>query len=85
MQLEFLQWVTLYHGVLTNLYGEDRDAAVQAMDNDAEFDRWMAAYERKMAAERSAASRPRGAGGAQAPRGKVSKEEFLNRMGAVHE
>jgi hypothetical protein len=39
--------VTLYHGVLANLYGDDREEAVAVMDNDNKFDKWLIAFERK--------------------------------------
>lgn len=49
--MEFLHWITLYHGVVNNLYGKDRSEALEAMKDDEEFDRWMAAYETKKAVE----------------------------------
>jgi hypothetical protein len=42
--------VTLYHGVMNNLLGEDRAKALKVIDDDEAFDRWLAEYHAKQEA-----------------------------------
>jgi hypothetical protein len=68
-----------YHGVLANLHGPDRDDAVKAMDDDAEFDRWSREYEQKVQDQMAKAQGKRSGGGLR-----ISQEEYLARYAKVH-
>jgi hypothetical protein len=87
MQLEFLQWITVYHNISSNLYGGDRAEALAVMDNDHAFDKWLASYDRKKSEELAAAERGANTAGGRSGKGraKVSKDEFLKRMGTEKE
>lgn len=54
-----MNWIMVYNGAITNLYGEDRDEAIEAMDDDEKFDAWRVRFERKRARETSKAKGPR--------------------------
>lgn len=72
--MTFMHWVTLYNNITTNLIGEDRDEAIAAMANDADFDRWLVRYERKNA------SKSRKSGGGFT----MDAEEAAVRFGTVY-
>ena len=83
--MEFLHWVTLYHGVINNLFGRDRQDAIKAMQDDADFDRWIVQYETKRASEDRGESNPSTpTGRSPGPRGKVamSKEAYIKKFKA---
>lgn len=45
--------------MLSELYGQDREEALEVLDNDAEFDRWLEAFqERKRREARSGPAAP---------------------------
>jgi hypothetical protein len=73
VQDEFFYWITLYYGVMANLFGEDKDDAVEAMDNDSEFDKWLESYQKKQQRQLRGSNTPSS--------GKtISKEAVLARM-----
>lgn len=60
--------MTLYDGVLSNVFGNDRKDAISVIDDDVRFDRWLEAYESKQ-------SQPQGSGGTvSAPKEKILKQ-----------
>jgi hypothetical protein len=76
--MELLYWITLYYGVLNNLFGEERQAAVAVIDDDAAFDRWLVEFERQKANQAAEAARRQNGGQNNKPRMKVmSKERFI--------
>jgi len=76
----FFHWVTLYHGILTNLYGEDRDDALAVIDDDVAFDRWLANYNMKQAqASKTKPGSKRGGGS------RISADEYEKRYAKVHD
>lgn len=75
-----------YHNVTANLTGVDRDDALEAMDDDHDFDAWMIAFDKKRARmEAEFEAMRKGDGGRKAKPGRVaiSKEEFLKKTGGV--
>ncbi len=42
--MEFLHWVTLYNDIFTELFGEDKEAAMKVVNDDAAFDAWLTRY-----------------------------------------
>jgi hypothetical protein len=75
-----------YNNVLTQLMGEDRTDAITVIEDDVAFDSWMKDFERKRALQEAALRQGPGKAGKPAGKGrvKVSKEEFLERMGGGH-
>jgi hypothetical protein len=73
--------VTTYAGVIQNLYGKDRQDALDAMDDDAAFDRWMANYSRKQQQDSQRS------GGSKSRSGKtaIDKDTYLNSMARINE
>lgn len=69
--------MTVYHGVMQNVIGEDREAAVAAMDNDEDFDRWMQEYQRSM--QEKLRNKPGSKGGRR-----LTNEQYLNRFARQH-
>lgn len=71
--------MTLYHDVLANLYGEDRQDAVKAMENDAAFDRWLITFESKRAQmDQQASGKRTASSGSKA----MSKDDYIKRFKA---
>jgi hypothetical protein len=58
---------------------DDRADMVKVLDNDVEFDRWLAQMHRKRE-KKSAPSSSKSSPGKRV----VSKEEYFKRMGGVH-
>jgi len=63
----------MYANVLNNLSGPDRDEAMEVLDNDAKFDRWMQKFHDRMRREMA----PSGGRG-------VSQEEYLTKYAKVY-
>jgi hypothetical protein len=66
-----------YNNVMTNLMSEDRAAAMRVMHDDAAFDKWMEDFDRKRQSDSTSAPDKPG-------RVRVSKEEFLAKMGGTY-
>lgn len=75
--MQFFHYVTLYHSVLTNLYGKDRHEALATLEDDEKFDRWLSDFERKSQAAHQASERGKG-GGEQ-----VSRAQYLKHHARV--
>lgn len=70
--------MSTYYDVRANLWGEDRDEAVKAMEDDDKFDRWMAEYDRKQKLK-SAAAKSGSKGGTR-----ISQADYLRNHAKVH-
>lgn len=68
----FVQWVTTYHDVLTNLMPEDRAEALRYLDDDNQFDAWLSRFGSKQNGSSAKAAKP--------GQRKVSKGDFLKTM-----
>lgn len=64
----FFHWVTLYHNLMTNLYGDDQEAMLAVINDDTKFDKWLRDFSDK---------RKREAGGKNSGKKSISNEEYL--------
>jgi len=46
--MEFLHWVMLYNDIFQEMFGEDKEEALNVIDNDEAFDAWLKRYSLKM-------------------------------------
>jgi hypothetical protein len=80
VQLEFVYWLSLYSSIRETLHGAERQEALEVIDDDDAFDRWLEGFERKRELESTA----RASGGKPGKRpSNMSKDEFVAAYGCV--
>jgi hypothetical protein len=77
--MEFLHWITMYHGVISNTYGKERKHVLSIIDEDDKFDKWLTDHEKEME-KNDKRPTPRGSSGGGET---LSKEEVLRMPGTV--
>lgn len=85
VQQELLYWITLYYGVLNNLFGDERAEAVKVMDDDAAFDRWLLELERERESQAAQRRRESNAPATKRTSKPVSKEKFMKEFDVMVE
>lgn len=74
VRLEFVYWLSLYSSIRSNLHGAERQEALEIIDDDDAFDRWLEGFERKWELE----SAGRASGGKPGKKASgMSKDEFV--------